>query len=61
MKKRRKTMSKIITSFLNPPIPVRCMDWQATYEGYEGGDAIGNGATEQEAIDNLIEQTEDTK
>ena len=49
--------NKIITSFLNPPIPVRSMDWQATYEGYDEGDPIGRGATEQEAIDDL----EDTK
>jgi len=49
-------MNKIITSFLNPPIPVRCMDWQATREGYEGGDAIGNGETELAAITDLLEQ-----
>lgn len=49
--------NKIITEFVNPPIPVRSMDWQAVYEGYDDGDPIGSGATEQEAIDDL----EDTK
>jgi hypothetical protein len=48
-----KQENKIITSYVCPPIPVRCMDWQATYEGYDEGDPIGNGATEQEAIDDL--------
>ena len=47
---------KIITSFLNPPIPVRNMDWQATREGYDRGDAIGNGETELAAITDLLEQ-----
>jgi hypothetical protein len=49
-------MNKIITSFLNPPIPVRSMDWQATRKGYDEGDLIGRGATEQDAINDLLEQ-----
>jgi hypothetical protein len=45
----------IQTSFLYPPIPVRYFDWQAVHEGYEPGDAIGRGETEQEAIDDLLD------
>ena len=48
----------IHTEFVNPPIPVRSMDWNATLDDYEPGDAIGHGATEQEAIDDLNEQIE---
>jgi hypothetical protein len=55
------------TSFDYPPIPVRHMDWSAwdddtydaSYEGEEDGwksSPIGHGATEQEAIDDLLEQ-----
>ncbi len=47
---------KIITEFVNPPIPVRCMDWQATFDGYEPGDNIGTGSTEAEAIQDLKDQ-----
>jgi len=46
---------KIVTSYVKPPIPIRGMDWQATYEGYDDGDVIGNGETEQEAIEDLKE------
>ena len=47
-------MSKIITNFEYPPIPLRCCDWSAVREGYEQGDPIGVGATELEAIQDLI-------
>ena len=49
---------KINTEFIYPPIPIRTCDWSATLDGYEGGDPIGSGETEQEAIANLIEQIE---
>jgi hypothetical protein len=39
-----------VTTFVNPPIPVRDFDWSATLEGYEGGDPIAYGRTEQAAI-----------
>ena len=42
------------TSFEYPPIPVRGMDWQAYVDGYEPGDALGHGATEEEAIAELL-------
>ena len=49
---------KIRTNFVHPPIPYRGSDWVAydeqTYDG--PGSLIGSGATEQEAIADLIEQ-----
>lgn len=52
---------KIRTSFDYPPIPLRQFDWSAvdddTYDGE--GCPIGHGATEQEAINDLLEQIED--
>ena len=52
-------MRKIITSYVFPPIPYRHLDWSAIYDGYEGGDIMGAGSTEQEAIDDLISQGEE--
>ena len=49
---------KIETQYVNPPIPINNFDWQATYEGYDEGDPVGHGATEQAAIEDLIEKTE---
>lgn len=40
----------IRTSPQYPPIPVRDFDWQA----YEPGDALGHGATEEQAIAELL-------
>lgn len=52
---------KIITSYWQKPIPTNKFDWQAidddTYDG--PGCSIGLGATEQEAIDDLLEQLTD--
>lgn len=52
---------KIKTVFQYPPIPIRNLDWIAiddnTYDG--PGSLIGTGATEQEAIDDLLEQMEE--
>lgn len=60
---------KISTNFDYPPIPVRDMDWSAvddsTYDcdcdqdGFFSTCPIGHGATEQEAIDDLLEQIEE--
>jgi hypothetical protein len=46
-----------------PPIPIRQFDWSAidddTYDGTDDSHCpIGRGATEQEAIDDLLEQKE---
>lgn len=60
---------KIQTSFDYPPIPVRSFDWSAidadTYDcdcdqdGFFSLSPIGHGATEQEAIQDLLDQLED--
>lgn len=49
---------KIRTSCVCPPIPIRNFDWQAVDDNtYDGpGSPIGHGKTEQEAIDDLLEQ-----
>jgi len=47
---------KIITEFVYPPIPSRDFDWQAVVDGYEPGDPIGRGPTEDEAILDLEDQ-----
>lgn len=47
---------KIRTSFDYPPIPIRSADWSAVVDGYDEGDPIGRGATELEAITDLLEQ-----
>lgn len=49
----------IVTDYWPKPIPVRRFDWSATVEGYEGGDPIGYGISEIEAVDDLKEQLDD--
>jgi len=44
----------IRTSPQYPPIPVRDFDWQAYVDGYEPGDALGHGATEEQAVAELL-------
>jgi hypothetical protein len=51
---------KIKTHHSHPPIPVRNFDWDAVEDNYEPGRPIGRGVTEQEAIDDLLEQLGDT-
>lgn len=53
----------IKTSFDFPPIPCRNVDWNATLDDYSGEDSdpIGRGATEIEAIADLIEQVRDAE
>ena len=57
----------IVTSHIVPPIPIRSFDWCAHYddydvdgdsEGWYSADPVGYGATEQEAIDNLLDQAD---
>lgn len=50
----------IVTTFVHPPIPDRSFDWQAVRDGAEPGDLVGHGATEQQAIDDLLEQEHDS-
>jgi len=52
---------KIITEFINPPIPIRKFDWQAVRDGYDDGDPVGEGETEQEAIINLLDKEQDNE
>lgn len=49
-------MDNIITSYDYPPIPTRDYDWSAIREGYDEGDLIGYGKTEQDAINDLVRQ-----
>jgi hypothetical protein len=52
---------KVRTNFEYPPIPVRSFDWSAiddeTYDGV--GCPVGHGATEQQAINDLLAQIEE--
>jgi hypothetical protein len=50
---------KIHVSCVFPPIPITDFDYEATYEGFDLGDPVGYGATEQEAIDSLLERESD--
>ena len=50
-------MKEIETQHLNPPIPNRSWDWCAFFKGYEPGEPIGYGPTEQQAIDDLLGET----
>jgi len=60
---------KVRTTHEYPPIPVRDMDWSAvdddTYDvdcdqdGYFSTSPVGRGATEDEAIKDLLQQIEE--
>jgi hypothetical protein len=47
---------KIVTENIRPPVPSRRWDWVAYFDNYDDGDPIAYGATEDEAIVNLMEQ-----
>ena len=49
-------MAKIVTVNEFPPIPVRHFDWCAYWDGEEETGDYGYGATEQEAIDELLRE-----
>lgn len=51
-------MNRIVTRHWQKPIPTNQFDWEATFDGYDAGDPIGYGATEAEAIADLIETAE---
>lgn len=53
---------KITTSFDYPPIPIRNYDWSAIdSNAYDGeGSLIGHGATEQDAIADLLGQMKES-
>jgi hypothetical protein len=46
---------KIVTDYWPKPIPLRCFDWTACSDDYEPGMPVGYGATEAEAIADLLE------
>lgn len=50
---------KIVTSYVNPPIPVRDFDWCAHYDGEEEKGGYGYGATEQEAAKDFLANQDD--
>jgi hypothetical protein len=50
---------KIVTEYVFPPIPLRQFDWRATLDGYEPGDPMGEGPTEEAAIADLMAQLAD--
>ena len=49
----------IITTLIEPPIGYKGWDWQAVEDGYDEGDRVGYGATEQAAINDLLDQLDD--
>lgn len=51
---------KIVTSFVNPPIPIRTHDWCAFYDGEEEAGNYGWGRTEAEAIQDFKDYCADT-
>ena len=53
-------MPKIKTFYDPPPIPMRCCDWAAIDDDtYDIDSPTGYGATEQEAIDDLMWKLEE--
>jgi len=50
---------KIITDYVNPPIPIRHFDWAAWIDGQEEHGPYGHGRTEAEAIAQLKEAIEE--
>jgi hypothetical protein len=45
---------KTLTHPVFPPIPIRGLDWCATFDNYEPGQPIGHGDTEKQAIADLL-------
>lgn len=52
------TAPRIVTTHVHPPIPQRSFDWMAHYEGFEECGDRGYGRTEQEAVDDLVNNCE---
>lgn len=46
----------IRTEYDPKPLPVREYDWQAVNDDYEPGDTIGFGASQEEAVADLLEK-----
>ncbi len=52
-------MRKIVTSSTHSPLPYRCHDWCAHYEGEEEAGNYGYGATPEAAIADFIENCQE--
>jgi hypothetical protein len=56
---------KINVQYVYPPIPMRCYDYAATFDNYDGApdssnrNMIGYGATREEAIAELLRLDEE--
>ena len=50
---------KITTEYEKTPVKNRDYDWSAFREDFDLGEPIGYGATEQEAINDLLEKEEE--
>jgi hypothetical protein len=53
------TKPKIVTHYVCPPIPIRTHDWVAYRDGEEEAGGYGYGATEEEAIKDLLDNEEE--
>ena len=51
-------LPKIVTYYDPKPVPFRTSDWSAVTDNYEPGHPIGWGASEQDAVMELLEQLE---
>jgi hypothetical protein len=51
-------MNRIVTTYVNPPIPIRTSDWCACIDGQEECGPYGWGRTEAEAIADLEDNLE---
>ena len=51
---------KIRPNYWPKPIPLRQFDWEAVTDNYEPGAPVGYGRTRQEALDDLLEQLEES-
>lgn len=50
-----RSQRRIVTSYQNPPIPTRELDWCAHYDGEEEAGNYGWGPTDADAIADFIE------
>lgn len=51
---------EFITRYDPPPIPSRFFDWSAVTQDYEPGMPVGYGVTEEDAINHLTDQLQES-
>ena len=57
---RTKIAAPTIETYYHPkPVPSTMFDWEAIRDGYDAGDPIGYGSTEEQAIKELIQIEEE--